>query len=86
MTDRRALAQIRAVLDAPAPDPRTQLDAIDRIVADRLDDPVALVTAHAATHPRPPGSPPHYLRCDAMKDGMRCLMGDQHAGQHQFEE
>lgn len=33
---------------------------------------------YARTHPYQPGLPPHWHRCDYMKDGVRCAKGSGH--------
>ena len=40
-------------------------------------DPVA-ATRYATTHPYVQGLPPHWHRCDFMRDGVRCCKGSGH--------
>jgi hypothetical protein len=40
-------------------------------------DPVA-ANLDARTHTRPPGAPPHWVRCDFVRDGVRCTKGSGH--------
>ena len=86
MTERGALLQIRAVLQALTADPRTQLEAIDGIVSEVLNDPVRLVASHAMKNPQPKGVVPHHLRCDALQGQKRCRLQDGHLGTHVFEK
>ena len=39
---------------------------------------------HARTYPRDPKAPPHYLRCDQMEGGKRCIKGKDHPGEHGY--
>lgn len=36
----------------------------------------------ARTEPRKASAPPHWLRCDYVKDGQRCTKGSGHSGDH----
>jgi hypothetical protein len=38
----------------------------------------------AMVNPREPGVPPHWARCEWMRDELRCRRGDGHAGKHWF--
>lgn len=38
---------------------------------------------HAMENPRPIKLPPHWLRCEFMKDGERCAKGTGHPGDHE---
>lgn len=47
---------------------------------------------NARTFPRPPGSPPHHLRCDWVRGcwddatpKVRCKLADGHTGEHEYE-
>jgi len=85
VTDRGAIIRIRQVLESPAPDPRTQLEAIERIVRDNLDDPIREADAHARVNARPSGVVPHHVRCNVVDQGRRCRRVDVHSGPHDFE-
>ena len=41
-----------------------------------------LADRDARTNPRDPRNPPHWLRCDYIKDGVRCALGVDHQGDH----
>lgn len=43
-------------------------------------DPVG-ATRYATTHPYQQGLPPHWHRCDYMRDGVRCAKGSGHETQ-----
>lgn len=40
-------------------------------------DPIG-ANGYASMHPREPKYPPHWVRCDFMRDGVRCAKGSGH--------
>lgn len=62
-----------------------------RSIAALCDDalvrsPTDEALAHATTHPREKGAAPHWLRCDAVFYGRRCVKGSGHADGHEFSK
>lgn len=51
-------------------------------------DPVA-ASKDSRTHSRPKNAPPHWVRCDFVRDGVRCVKGEGHEkgyGEHAKHE
>ena len=46
------------------------------------EDPI-MATTYARTHPRDKNAPPHWLRCDFVRDGARCVKGEGHDKEHE---
>lgn len=44
---------------------------------DWVFDPIA-ANQYARTHARPPSAPPHWVRCDFVRNGIRCVKGSGH--------
>lgn len=56
--------------------------------ADWVYDPVG-ASRDARTHSRPKNAPPHWVRCDFVRDGVRCVKGEGHEkgyGEHAKHE
>ena len=56
--------------------------------ADWIYDPVT-ASKDARTHSRPKNAPPHWVRCDFVRDGVRCVKGEGHEkgyGEHAKHE
>lgn len=56
--------------------------------ADWVYDPVT-ASKDARTHSRPKNAPPHWVRCDFVRDGVRCVKGEGHEkgyGEHAKHE
>lgn len=55
----------------------------DTVLQKKLDesdwvyDPVE-ASKSAQTHSRPKNAPPHWVRCDFVRDGVRCVKGEGH--------
>ena len=58
----------------PMPHPILQSGPVEHLWV--YDPPGANV--HAWTHPKATNYPPHWLRCDFMRDGERCVKGSGH--------
>lgn len=64
---------------------------IRKLCVAELSDPLQLSQSHASTHPRDPGAPSHWCRCnytetdDLTGELKRCMLGDPHGDEpHKF--